>query len=248
MATIVLCSATGAPGVTATALGLALAWPRKTLLVEADRDGGQALLSGYLAGIESRGAGVVSVVAAQRERRLGSVEQHAIALDESGDRVLIPGFPTAGAAAVCEPLWPDLASALYRLAGADRDVVIDAGRVGTGLPRALLDSADAVLIVLRSSLRSAAAARSVIPLLAEARQAGAVVVGPGQPYGAAEIAAALHLDVWGGVPDDPDNACYFSDGQPRRRIASSPLWRGYRTLADDVAARVAARRDLLRSA
>ena len=40
MALIVLTSASGSPGVTTTALGLALTWPRPVLLVEADPTGG----------------------------------------------------------------------------------------------------------------------------------------------------------------------------------------------------------------
>lgn len=38
MAIVALVSASGSPGVTATALGLALLWPRPVMLVEADRD------------------------------------------------------------------------------------------------------------------------------------------------------------------------------------------------------------------
>jgi len=40
MALIALASATGAPGVSTTALGLALNWPRPVVLVEADPNGG----------------------------------------------------------------------------------------------------------------------------------------------------------------------------------------------------------------
>ena len=42
MAVIALTSASGSPGVTTTALGLALLWPRPVLLVEADPTGGSA--------------------------------------------------------------------------------------------------------------------------------------------------------------------------------------------------------------
>ena len=50
MALIVLCSASGSPGVTTSALGLALTWTRPVLLVEADPTGGSALLAGYFRG------------------------------------------------------------------------------------------------------------------------------------------------------------------------------------------------------
>jgi hypothetical protein len=50
MSLIVLASASGSPGVTTTALGLALTWPRPVLLVEADPTGGSAVAAGYLRG------------------------------------------------------------------------------------------------------------------------------------------------------------------------------------------------------
>ena len=50
MAVIALTSASGSPGVTTTALGLALSWPRPVLLVEADPTGASGLLAGYFRG------------------------------------------------------------------------------------------------------------------------------------------------------------------------------------------------------
>ena len=50
MAVIVLVSAAGSPGVTTTAVGLALTWPRPVLLVEADPTGGSAVLAGFFRG------------------------------------------------------------------------------------------------------------------------------------------------------------------------------------------------------
>ena len=50
MSLIVLTSASGSPGVTTTALGLALGWPRPAVLVEADPTGGSAIAAGYLRG------------------------------------------------------------------------------------------------------------------------------------------------------------------------------------------------------
>ena len=47
MAIVALVSASGSPGVTTTALGLALLWPRPVMLVEADPTGGSGLLAGY---------------------------------------------------------------------------------------------------------------------------------------------------------------------------------------------------------
>ena len=50
MSSIVLTSASGAPGVTTSALGLALAWPRASVLVDADRAATPTVMAGYLHG------------------------------------------------------------------------------------------------------------------------------------------------------------------------------------------------------
>ena len=54
MALIVLTSASGSPGVTTSAVGLALTWPRPALLVEADPTGGSSVLAGYLRGLTAQ--------------------------------------------------------------------------------------------------------------------------------------------------------------------------------------------------
>ncbi|HEY9562625.1 MAG TPA: hypothetical protein VIR30_02545, partial [Nocardioides sp.] len=59
MAVIALCSASGSPGVTTTALGMALLWPRPVLLIEADATGGSGILAGYFRGIKSYDQGLV---------------------------------------------------------------------------------------------------------------------------------------------------------------------------------------------
>ncbi|MGK2852999.1 MAG: hypothetical protein ACSLE3_02645, partial [Microbacteriaceae bacterium] len=61
MALIALASASGSPGVTTTAMGLALAWPRPVLLVEADPTGGSGLLAGYFRGTREYTAGLIEL-------------------------------------------------------------------------------------------------------------------------------------------------------------------------------------------
>ena len=65
MAVIALASASGSPGVTTTALGMALLWARPALLVEADPTGGSALLAGYWRGQRDQ-AGLLELVMAER--------------------------------------------------------------------------------------------------------------------------------------------------------------------------------------
>ena len=50
MALFTLVSASGAPGVTTTALALAGGWPRPVTLVEADPRGGSSILAGFFKG------------------------------------------------------------------------------------------------------------------------------------------------------------------------------------------------------
>src|SRR3546814_6778811 len=59
-----LCSASGSPGVTTTALGMALLWPRPVLLIEADATGGSGILAGYFRGIKSYDQGLVELALA----------------------------------------------------------------------------------------------------------------------------------------------------------------------------------------
>lgn len=56
MAVIALASATGAPGVSTAALGLALTWPRHVLLADCDREPAQAVQAGYLRGMDPEAA------------------------------------------------------------------------------------------------------------------------------------------------------------------------------------------------
>lgn len=88
MAVIQLVSATGAPGVTTTALGLLSAWPADAVLVDLDRDGGQAILAGHLGGQDGAGRGMQSVAAAHRERREISLRDQTFRLFEDAPSTL----------------------------------------------------------------------------------------------------------------------------------------------------------------
>ena len=85
MSTVVLASASGAPGTTTTALGLALTWPTASVLVDADRAAAQTVLAGYLHG-RAAGVGLESVLQAHRERT-----PLAAALAEARLRHPLPG-------------------------------------------------------------------------------------------------------------------------------------------------------------
>ena len=61
MAVIALTSASGSPGVTTTAFGMALLWPRPVLLLEADPTGGSGLLAGYFRGTREYVGGLIEL-------------------------------------------------------------------------------------------------------------------------------------------------------------------------------------------
>ncbi len=67
MAVIVLASAAGSPGVTTSAFGLALTWPRPVLLIEADPTGGSAMLAGFFRGTTAQTTGLLDLAWAHRQ-------------------------------------------------------------------------------------------------------------------------------------------------------------------------------------
>src|SRR3954451_17813904 len=61
MAVVALCSASGSPGVTTTAVAMTLNWPRPVLIVEADPTGGSGILAGFLRGTTEYDAGLIEL-------------------------------------------------------------------------------------------------------------------------------------------------------------------------------------------
>ncbi|MDR0837668.1 MAG: hypothetical protein LBM94_05635 [Propionibacteriaceae bacterium] len=87
MAIVTLVSAGGSPGVTTTALGMALLWPRNCLLVDADPCPNQAVLAGYLQGsVDTNGRGLPWVAEAYRR----AVPLEDVVFEQS---LLLPPLP-----------------------------------------------------------------------------------------------------------------------------------------------------------
>lgn len=253
MALIVLASASGSPGVTTTALGLALVWHRPVVLVDADPVGGSALLAGYFKGTLVDSDAMVTLVMAQRDGRLAEALPHTLlAIPETSVSVL-PGPKSHAQAGSLTELWGALAYELRGLEQNGIDVIVDAGRLGmVHSAQALLAAADLTLLVSRSSLPAIAAARQWAVDLAAAAADGtgatgvaSLLVGAGRPYSASEVGKVLSLAVLESVAWDPRGAQVFSDGEAP---ASGPwgrkdeLVRSYRAAASAIAARVAAER------
>lgn len=236
MATILITSAPGSPGVTTTALGMALTWSRDVLLADCDRDPSQAVQAGYLRGMDHGGRGLAALARLHRENRAlaPDVWRHTVPLVQHDvlQRRFLPGFSQPGTVRLFDTVWPDLADAFGALDEKSVDVLVDAGRVGRdGLPLPLLSGADAVCFVTRTSLRALAAARLYLPLLVEqldhlpmAKALGLVLVDPNNPYAGGEIAAQFGVPCWAEVSRNDKLAAVLSDGAtPPKRFDDSSL-------------------------
>ena len=115
MSLIVLTSASGSPGVSTTAIGLALVWPRPVLLVDADPTGGSAFLAGYFRAEPAPPEGLPELVLAARDGRLGELLPQTL-LEVDGSRVrLLPGLRSHAQAAGVAGVWGPLLAQLRDL-------------------------------------------------------------------------------------------------------------------------------------
>lgn len=236
MATIVFTSAPGAPGVTTSALALALHWPRHVLLADCDRDPSQVLLAGFLRGLDSGGRGLPSVAQAHREGRPLDDELwlHTLPLTDDGavDRRFLAGFAQPAAVRLFDTVWSRLGEAFAALDARGIDVLVDAGRISSaGLPGGLLASADAIVVVTRSSLRSLAALRLHLPTLQDQLTTlsvevplGLALVGTDQPYSTGEVERQFATPAWLELPFDAKSAAVLSDGHPEPRRFGQQLF------------------------
>lgn len=230
MAVIAMTSASASPGVTTTALGLALLWPRPVLVIEADPTGGSGLLAGYFRGSREYESGVIEL--ALTSLNLADALADVAQPIEAGSQVsFIAGTRSHTQASALRDLWEPLSGALSELESTGQDVIVDAGRLGlVGAPEPLLAGADLTLLVTRSDLPAISAARSWADAASRGRlrwqHAGLLVVGPGQPYSDREVARVLGLPMVAALADDPESARVFHRGAtPGRRFQTGPLAR-----------------------
>jgi hypothetical protein len=266
MAIMLLTSASGAPGVTTTALALALSWRRDVLLVDCDRDVSQSVQAGWLGAQTLSSRGLVELAQAHREMRplaplvwdrsvllardaampagrgvVGPAPESTVA------RRFLPGFGNPGAVDVFEPVWAEFCEALAGLATSGVDVIVDAGRIThQGIPAPLLGVSDVVMVAVRSSLRSLAAARLSLPGLRErtasvapGTRVGLLVVGPTRPYPDHEVERQFGMPVLADLAWNPQDAAVLSDGggEPKH-FRERPFMRSAMAAASGLAARL----------
>jgi len=251
MALIALASASGSPEATSAALGMTLVWPRPVVLLEGDPSHGSSVLAGYLRGaVPPRAASLLGLVKAHRLGDLAAaVDAQTVALDDDGQRRLIPALPSPEQAPVLEPVWHELAEVFAELDDRGVDVIVDAGRLGTAHgPVPLLQTADVVALVTRTQLPAVAAAHARVAALNALRDASGrspaqlLVIGEGRPYTGAEITEVTGLSVLGSLAWDPVAADVLALGTPRpRRWEQGRLVRSLVGAADEVARQVADR-------
>jgi hypothetical protein len=249
MAVLVFFSAGGSPGVTTTVVGLALAWPRPVLVIEADPTGASGILPGFLAGRQAPARSVIDLAIAQQQGHAAhTLLATALPLGDSPAATFIPAVKTHRQAAAMASVWEPLADEFHALGASGTDVLVDAGRLGLEWsPTALAARADATLLVTRCGLPAVAQARVWAPWLAElgeqsAGRAGLGLIGPGEPYPAAEIGRYLRLRPLLTLPLDPSGARIWSEGRAAStsRLRKSPLARAFTAEAAGLAKLVGA--------
>lgn len=234
MAVFALISPGGAPGVTTTALAIALTWPRSVIVAECDPGGGD-ILAGLFAGHLPAPRGLIgtafeagrgpAAVTAELSKQLAP-------LDDSGRRRFLAGITDPRQATGLAPVWPAISAAL---SSQDSDVIADCGRLdaGAGQPLSVIADAAAVVMVMRPTLRQVAAARPRVELLAQflggSDRLAVLLVGE-RGLKSGEIRGSLGgIKVIGSMPDDPKTAAVLSDGEGRRtNLDRQPLLRGAR--------------------
>lgn len=235
MAMYALISPGGSPGVTTTALALALTWPSPVILAECDPAGG-AILAGLFAGHLQAPRGLLGF-ALDAGRGAGAIAGDLAGLlaplDDSGGRMFLAGINDPRQAPGLALSWPIIAPVL---ASQQADVIADCGRLDAGQaqPASVLAEAMAVVMVMRPSLRQIAAAKPRIELawslLGGNGRLGVLLIGE-RGHSSAEIARALGVPVVGSLPDDPRTAAVLSDGVGRRAsLSGRPLMRAARTV------------------
>lgn len=257
MALIVLCSASGSPGVTASALGLALTWPRPVLLVEADPTGGSAMLAGYLRAQSAPTDSLIDLALAGRHGQLAeAIAQATMSMPGPPQPVvsLLPGTRAHGQARSLLPLWEPLSAEFKALEATGQDVIVDAGRLGlSGSPEPLLYASDLALMVTRCDLVSLSAARSWAETLRTGFEQvggtgslGLMLMGEGKPYPARDVRKVLQIPVTASLAWDPDAADVFAKGaKAPRKFDSSALVRSLKAAATSIQSAVAANREQL---
>lgn len=247
MPVITLLSTRGAPGVTTTALGLTLVWPRPAVLIEADVSGSSSIGGGFLQGASPPGHGLINLAVAHRSGTLSAatIREQAQPLTEDTSRRAVLALNNATQiTGLTSAFWERLGQVLREVAASGVDILVDAGRIGTaGWSAPVAQRSDLVLVATRTHLDAVVSAHAnadrLRTLMGDAPIGtdglGLALIGEGRPYRAKEMADTIGLPVSATVAFDPANADALSRGKVRRRrLVASPLVRSLRSAADEI--------------
>ncbi|WP_068400704.1 hypothetical protein [Kribbia dieselivorans] len=248
MALITLFSAAGAPGTTVTALGLALAWPRPVVLVDADATGASTIMAGFLRGQTAYDRGLLDLAMAARVGTLNTAIATTTLTLPGSTVEFLPGIRGHQQAPSVAGLWEPLSGVLRSLEQQGTDVIVDCGRLSTvGAPLPLVRASDLALLCTRTTLPDIAGARSWARSLVDefadmgaADRFGLALVDEGNPYTAREIRKALGAPTFLSLPWDPQAAGVYHHAAERRgKLSASKLGRaltaGANSLVQDIA-------------
>lgn len=236
MALVALGANRSSPGVTTAVLALGAVWPRagrEPLVVEADPDGG-VLVARF--GLNAHPNLTELAGRSRAGLRPNEAWDHAQRLP--GGLAVVVAHPSAEQTHAA--LRTGAARIGHHLASVEHtDVLLDAGHLGPSSPSvAVLEWATLTVLVVRPRLDEITALSQRLSALREHGTIVAVLVGS-KPYGPAELASTLDVEVLGVLADDPDGARAVSAAtRGGRRWRQSTLVRSARTVAEALAERL----------
>lgn len=263
MSTVALAAFGTSPGLTTSAIALALQWPRPVLLVEADVLKPTSVVTGFMQGSIGADSGLMGIVQSSLRKVVTPQDIWDFAIPLSAtpaqatadtSRWLLAGLPNPAAAKAMRSFWPELLDALARMGADGYDALFDLGRAEQLHGRGeLLTGTDHLLVAVRSDLTSIAALKAHLPELQAARQDGGasgemsliVMDDLAHRVPGREISKFLGLDIVGRIPHAPQAAAKYSSGATVSKRQTRTYDSSHRAIAATVASALAKRRDLL---
>ncbi|MPZ52634.1 MAG: hypothetical protein GEU79_07860 [Acidimicrobiia bacterium] len=229
MSLVVVASATGAPGVTTTTIGLGAVWRQRPVVLEVDPHGA-VIPARY--GMPIR-PGLVSLTGAVRHGADGEADVLSHAQPLPGGLPVVVGAETPQQAT---SLLGSYGTRLGEWAAASpMTILADVGRISMTSPAlGLIRRADIVTLLTSPELEDIRLGAWWVRQFRDRTNAGLLLVGD-KPYGPSIIREDLGVDVLGVVADDAKGARALAGLGSEKTLRRAPLVRSLRTIADHLA-------------